>query len=80
MLGYDPLYLACEGRVVAWVAARDAGRALDALRGQVDGEGAAVIGRVTERGAGEVGLVLETAAGGRRPLDLMSGTDLPRIC
>ena len=80
VLGLEVLSLACEGRVVAWVAARDAGRALDAVRGQGDGEGAAVIGRVTERGAGEVGLVLETAAGGRRPLDLMSGSDLPRIC
>ena len=80
LLGLEVLSLACEGRVVAWVAGRDAGTALAAMRAHPGGEGAAVIGRVAERRAGEVALVLDTAAGGRRPLDLMSGSDLPRIC
>ena len=80
VLGLEALSLACEGRVVAWVAGRDAAKALDAMRSHPRGAGAAVIGRVAERGAGEAALVLETAVGGRRPLDLMSGTDLPRIC
>ena len=80
VLGLEVLSLACEGRVVAWVAKRDAGAALAAMRAHPGGEGAAIIGRVDERRAGEVGLVLETAAGGRRPLDLLSGSDLPRIC
>jgi hydrogenase expression/formation protein HypE len=80
LLGLEVLSLACEGRVVAWVAGRDAGTALAAMRAHPGGAEVAVIGRVTERRADEVALVLDTAAGGRRPLDLMSGSDLPRIC
>jgi hydrogenase expression/formation protein HypE len=80
VLGLEVLSLACEGRVVAWVAGRDATTALAVMRAHPGGEHAAIIGRVAERRAGEVALVLETAAGGRRPLDLLSGSDLPRIC
>ena len=44
MLGYDPLYLACEGRIVAVLSAEDAPRALDAWRAMPSGEEAAIIG------------------------------------
>lgn len=80
VLGLEVLSLACEGRTLAWVAAGDAPRALETMRTHPLGDGAAIIGRVTERQSGEVPLLLETEVGGRRPLDLTSGTDLPRIC
>jgi hydrogenase expression/formation protein HypE len=81
ILGIDPLYLACEGRCLAWVPEREAGRALDLWRRHPQGIEAARIGRVErppERGG--VPLVLETEFGTPRPLDLLSGADLPRIC
>ncbi len=80
VLGLEALSLACEGRMVAWVRGSDADRALAALAGHPAGRGAALIGRVSERAEGSVPLVLETTVGGLRPLDLLSGSDLPRIC
>lgn len=80
VLGLEVLSLACEGRTLAWVAAADAERALAAMKAHPAGRDAAVIGRVDRREQSEVQLVLETLAGGRRPLDLRSGSDLPRIC
>ncbi len=78
ILGLDPLYVACEGRLVAFVAAADAARTLAALRSHPLGAGAAVVGRVAAAPAGVVTLV--TRVGTRRLLDLLSGEQLPRIC
>lgn len=75
LLGFDPLYLACEGRVLAVVAAEAAAGALCALR-TVAPE-AALIGVVGEQGAQ---VVLETQFGGRRLLDELEEEPLPRIC
>jgi hydrogenase expression/formation protein HypE len=73
LLGLDPLYVACEGRMVAIVPEVHAGLAL-----QVLGESARCIGTVV---AGRVGKVtLRTRLGSRRLLDLLSGEQLPRIC
>jgi hydrogenase expression/formation protein HypE len=80
ILGLEVLSLACEGRVLAWVSGSDGDRALETFRNHPSGRDAAVIGTVSERQPQEVPLVLETAAGGLRPLDLLSGSDLPRIC
>jgi hydrogenase expression/formation protein HypE len=80
LLGLDPLYIACEGRVLAWVAAADEARALDALRGHPLGRGAATIGRVEARRSGQVPVALRSAYGVERPLDVLSGSELPRIC
>jgi hydrogenase expression/formation protein HypE len=80
MLGLDPLYLASEGRIVAWVAGGDADRALEALRSHPLGQGAARIGGVEEAREGAVPVVLRTKVRGERPVDLLSGMDLPRIC
>src|SRR5690606_4227300 len=66
MLGYDPYYLACEGRVVAVIAPEDAERALAAWRGLPGGEHAAVIGQVEAEGRP---VVIETELGGRRMLE-----------
>jgi hydrogenase expression/formation protein HypE len=77
MLGYDPYYLACEGRVVAVVAPNQAERLLDAWRSRQDGEHAAVIGRI-ERG--EPRVVLETELAGQRVIEDLEEDPLPRIC
>ncbi len=80
VLGIDPLGLACEGRLLAWMAPEEAGRAVEVLRAHRLGEGAAIIGSMEGRDEREVPVVLRTRIGGLRPLDLLSGADLPRIC
>ncbi len=77
ILGYDPLYLACEGRVVAVVSPGDAGEALARWQGIAGGEQAAMIGEVA---AGEALVILETELGGRRILEELEEDPLPRIC
>ena len=77
ILGLDPLYVACEGRMVAFVAECDAERALAVLGRHPLGARAARIG-VVAGGAGTV--TLRTRLGSRRLLDLLSGEQLPRIC
>ncbi|MGZ8244516.1 hydrogenase expression/formation protein HypE [Methylomagnum sp.] len=78
MLGFDPLYVANEGRFAAFVPAEQAGRALAVLKAHPLGESAAEIGRVVGKSKGA--LHLKTAFGARRVLDLLSGEQLPRIC
>jgi hydrogenase expression/formation protein HypE len=80
LLGLDALGLACEGRFLAWVGRADAERAVAALRATPGGEEAAIMGRVEKPVAGGAPVVLAARSGGTRPLDLLSGTDLPRIC
>ena len=77
MLGYDPYYLACEGRVVAVVAQDDAVAALAAWRALPDGQDAALIGHMR---TGRVQVVLHTPLGGTRILDELEDDPLPRIC
>jgi hydrogenase expression/formation protein HypE len=76
-LGYDPLYLACEGRVVAVVAAEHARSALEALQSQPAGRDAAIIGRLSGNGRR---VVLRTELGGERYLEELEDDPLPRIC
>jgi hydrogenase expression/formation protein HypE len=78
LLGIDPLYVACEGRLVAVVDGSAAEAALAALRSHPLGEGAAVVGRVKDDPPGLV--LLKTAFGGTRIVDLLVGDPLPRIC
>lgn len=77
MLGYDPLFLACEGRVVAVVAPEHADAAVQALCALPDGERAAVIGRLEDR---LPHVVLHTELGGQRILEELEDDPLPRIC
>jgi hydrogenase expression/formation protein HypE len=78
LLGIDPMYVACEGRLVVVTAGEAADRAVAALRAHPLGAQAAVIGRVT---ADPPGIVqLKTAFGGTRIVDLLVGDPLPRIC
>ena len=78
LLGIDPLYVACEGRLVAVVDGDQVDAALGALRSHPLGEGAAVIGRVRDDPPGLV--LLKTSFGGTRIVDLLVGDPLPRIC
>lgn len=78
ILGFDPLYLANEGKLVAFVELQDTEAVLAAMRSQPYGRDARVIGSVTDRPVGQVGL--RTAIGGVRLLDMLTGDQLPRIC
>lgn len=78
MLGLDPLYVANEGVLVAFVPGPLAERALAALRSHPLGAHAARIGDVVERHPGMV--VLRTGIGGTRVVDMLPGDQLPRIC
>lgn len=78
MLGIDPLYVACEGRFLAVVAAEEAEAALAALRAHPLGAGAAIVGEITEQPAATV--ALRTDFGGTRIVDMLVGDPLPRIC
>lgn len=78
LLGLDPLFVANEGRCVAFVAADQAERALELLRRHDVCAGAVAIGRVTDARDGLV--TLKTAFGTTRLVDLPSGEQLPRIC
>jgi hydrogenase expression/formation protein HypE len=78
LLGLDPLYLACEGRLVVFLPEPQAEAALAALRRLPEGAGAACIGHVLERGPAHV--TLRTRLGTERILDLPSGAQQPRIC
>ncbi|GAB3147685.1 hydrogenase expression/formation protein HypE [Microbispora hainanensis] len=78
LLGIDPLYVACEGRMVTVVAGDAAAPALAALRSHPLGEGAAIVGRVQDDPPGLV--LLKTAFGGTRIVDVLVGDPLPRIC
>lgn len=79
IFGLDPLYVANEGRFLAIVPEADADHALEVLRatGPEDAE-PAVIGRVEQADRGHV--LLEAISGSERPLDMLSGEQLPRIC
>jgi hydrogenase expression/formation protein HypE len=77
MLGYDPYYLACEGRVLAILAPEQAEDALELWRGLPAGHEAARIGRISSE---EKRVILETPLGGERFLEELEDDPLPRIC
>jgi hydrogenase expression/formation protein HypE len=78
MLGYDPLYVANEGKLVAIVAPEDGERILEAMQADPHGEEATIIGEVTAEPKGKV--LLRTGIGGTRVVDMLAGEMLPRIC
>jgi hydrogenase expression/formation protein HypE len=78
ILGFDPLYVANEGRFVVFLPAAEADRALQRLRAHPIGAQACVVGKVQE---GTPGLVtMRSRIGGMRVVDMLSGEQLPRIC
>ncbi|MGI6091887.1 MAG: hydrogenase expression/formation protein HypE [Veillonellaceae bacterium] len=78
ILGYDPLYMANEGKLIAIVDAQYTKKVLEIMQADCYGKDACVIGRIVSKPAGQVGL--ETAIGGVRLLDMLIGDQLPRIC
>lgn len=78
ILGFDPLYVANEGRFVAFVPAEQAEKSVEILRRFPVCEGAQVVGEVT-RGE-EATVVLRSVIGTSRVVDMLSGEQLPRIC
>jgi hydrogenase expression/formation protein HypE len=78
LLGLDPLFVANEGKLVAFVRADDAEAVLAAMRRRPEGRDAAIIGTAVEAHAGMV--LLRTEIGGTRVVDLPFGEQLPRIC
>ena len=78
LLGFDPLYVACEGRFLAVVPGERAEVALAAIRSRPGGEGARRVGAVVPEDPGR--LVLRTRMGSHRLLERLSGEQLPRIC
>ena len=78
LLGFDPLYMANEGKLILILPNSSADRALEMLRAHKYGQGAALIGKVRENSSGK--LWLRTALGTTRVLDMLSSEMLPRIC
>jgi hydrogenase expression/formation protein HypE len=78
LLGLDPLFVANEGKLAAFVAPESAGRVLEAMRANPLGRDAVVIGEAVGSHPGMV--LLKTDIGGTRVVDLPFGEQLPRIC
>lgn len=78
ILGYDPLYLANEGKLIAFLPEQFAEEMLQKMKNNKYGRQSAVIGRVTAKGKAEVSL--KTEIGGTRIVGMLSGEQLPRIC
>jgi hydrogenase expression/formation protein HypE len=78
LLGFDPLFIANEGKFIMVVDAEDAEKVLNVLRKDRLGENSRIIGEITKEHKGKV--VLNTEIGGRRIIDMIVGEQLPRIC
>jgi hydrogenase expression/formation protein HypE len=78
LLGFDPLYIANEGKLVAFVSPDHADALLAVLREDPLGKDACIIGEVVQEPAGRV--ILKTRIGGTRIVDMLTGEQLPRIC
>ena len=78
MLGFDPLYVANEGKLIAMVAEEDAEKVLRVMKRHPYGKNAVVIGEVITEHPGRV--VMKTLLGSSRIVDMLTGDLLPRIC
>jgi len=78
LMGFDPLYIANEGKLVALVPQRDADKVLARMRQNRYGGGARIIGEVVSEHPGRV--VMKTPLGTSRIVDMLTGELLPRIC
>ena len=78
LLGFDPLYVANEGKVLMIVGAEDAEKVLSVLKKHELGKESAIIGEVVDEHPGKSWI--NTAVGGKRIIDVLSGEQLPRIC
>jgi hydrogenase expression/formation protein HypE len=78
ILGYDPLYLANEGKLVAFVPLKIVSDMLKKMKENRYGKESKIIGRVVKKSEGKV--YLKTTIGGKRIVDMLTGEQLPRIC
>lgn len=78
ILGYDPLYLANEGKLVAFIPSEIATDILKKMKENKFGKESKIIGRVVKKSEGKV--YLNTTIGGKRIVDMLTGEQLPRIC
>jgi hydrogenase expression/formation protein HypE len=78
ILGLDPLYIANEGKLIAFVPGGESAKILSVMRSHPAGKDAVVIGKVVDTHPGTV--VMRTSIGGNRVVDMISGEQLPRIC
>jgi hydrogenase expression/formation protein HypE len=78
MLGFDPLYVANEGKLIVIVGRKEADRVLEVMRQQRYGAEAVIVGEVQSESSGRV--LLKTAIGSHRIVDVLLGEMLPRIC
>jgi hydrogenase expression/formation protein HypE len=78
LLGFDPLYIANEGKLIAFVPEKYAQKVLELIQQDEFGKDAVIIGEVTKEGPGKV--FLQTTIGGSRIIDMLTGEQLPRIC
>ncbi len=78
VFGFDPLYVANEGKVVMVVPAAYSTKAVQIMQSMAEGKDAAVIGEIT--GTEKPRVILNTVVGGKRIMDMLAGEQLPRIC
>jgi len=78
LLGFDPLYIANEGKLLAFVAEEDAGKVLNEMKKHPYGKDSTIIGKVTAENMKTV--IMKTSIGSKRIVDMLSGEQLPRIC
>jgi hydrogenase expression/formation protein HypE len=78
ILGFDPMYVANEGRFICMLPETDAAKALEIMRADENGSGASIIGRIADDSKGIV--VMRSVIGTSRIIDMLSGEQLPRIC
>lgn len=78
LLGLDPLYVANEGKLIAFVALEDADKVLECIKTHPYGSEAVIIGKVVSENPGRV--FMRTGVGGTRIIDMLAGEQLPRIC
>lgn len=78
LLGFDPLYIANEGKLIAFVGQDDAENVLSAMKKDKYGKDASIIGEVVSDSPGKV--FMQTRIGGSRIVDMLTGEQLPRIC
>jgi len=78
LLGFDPLYVANEGKLIAFVAPDHAAELLTAMQKDESGQDACIIGETVADNPGRV--IMQTRIGGARIVDMLTGEQLPRIC
>jgi hydrogenase expression/formation protein HypE len=78
LLGFDPFYVANEGKIIIITSAEDADRVVEVMKRNESGINSVVIGEVTDNHKGKT--ILRTGIGGKRIIEMLSGEQLPRIC